>query len=520
MALYDKGLPRSARATTAALANHKGESGQLFMDTAKNTLVLMDGVKNGGFSMAREDRNIIAGSDNIKINGGESANLSGDITITFEGGGGDTVIVSAPTFTLPEKVSNTNGVVNFVASASSMLVGGSISHFLLTVDALNIKSQRFNATDNSAVINFTVPNTVAAGTDLQVFLVAVDANGNKSPATVQSTTVISVSVNAPTITTPVSGSKVTISGGSLTVITSPFATTGEVADTQKSTDWQLMGDAAGTNIIAQAMNSTDLTQHTFTGLDLTDGQTYYLRARHEGNQGGKSPWSAVVSFIASKGTVVVEGRTAYKTADGIVLEFFDPATNQVLRPCFAPAAKRKAGLAFDPRTSYVDYSLPNLQSQNTQGTWYIDGTNTTVSMEAAAALTEARFNQLWPGNILDPNTAKYNCDTLIAAYGLAQLPALNYARGIMHSSGQPFNIGNIQELMRGFCSRAIIDSLDETVADYPALSMTSWFNNGWAWSSSECNNYNMRGVSYDGYCYYGSKGGTSGVVVPVLEILG
>ena len=42
---------RAARATTAALANKAGVSGEIIFDTDKNTLVGMDGATNGGHPM-------------------------------------------------------------------------------------------------------------------------------------------------------------------------------------------------------------------------------------------------------------------------------------------------------------------------------------------------------------------------------------------------------------------------------------------------------------------------------------
>lgn len=74
---------RAYGSTTAELAARSGVAKQLVVDTTKNTLVVMDGSTAGGHPLAKESLKIRAGSPNIKINGGEEANLGGDIVITL-----------------------------------------------------------------------------------------------------------------------------------------------------------------------------------------------------------------------------------------------------------------------------------------------------------------------------------------------------------------------------------------------------------------------------------------------------
>lgn len=69
--------------TTEQLISKKGIARQLVVDTTKNTVVIMDGATNGGHPLAKEAIKIKSASPNLKINGGNEATLSSDITITL-----------------------------------------------------------------------------------------------------------------------------------------------------------------------------------------------------------------------------------------------------------------------------------------------------------------------------------------------------------------------------------------------------------------------------------------------------
>lgn len=68
--------------TTEQLISKKGIARQLVVDTEKNTVVIMDGVTDGGHPLAKEAIRIRSASPSLKINGGTEATLAGDITIT------------------------------------------------------------------------------------------------------------------------------------------------------------------------------------------------------------------------------------------------------------------------------------------------------------------------------------------------------------------------------------------------------------------------------------------------------
>lgn len=69
------------RGTSAAISTQTGKAGMILVDTDKNTAVVLDGTTAGGFPLAKEAVKLVAGTSNVKINGGSEANLSGNITI-------------------------------------------------------------------------------------------------------------------------------------------------------------------------------------------------------------------------------------------------------------------------------------------------------------------------------------------------------------------------------------------------------------------------------------------------------
>lgn len=70
--------------TSAELASRKGVAKQLVVDTTKNTLVVMDGVKNGGHPLAKAERRLVSSFSGLTLNGGSSADLSSDITLNLD----------------------------------------------------------------------------------------------------------------------------------------------------------------------------------------------------------------------------------------------------------------------------------------------------------------------------------------------------------------------------------------------------------------------------------------------------
>ena len=155
-------------------------------------------------------------------------------------------------------------------------------------------------------------------------------------------------------------------------------------------------------------------------------------------------------------------------------------------------------------TNYTSEPFKN-QSDN----YYILGSsNSTPSAYDGQtdAVLDAKFN--WR----DEHTSKENTDALISTYPSPDYAA-NYCRSIT-VNGVGCDLPNMQTLVRIFCDRATIHSLDASdTNDY----WSSWFNDGSVWSSSECNSGNAWCVICNGYVvdFYKSYGN---YVFPILEL--
>lgn len=202
----------------------------------------------------------------------------------------------------------------------------------------------------------------------------------------------------------------------------------------------------------------------------------------------------------------------HPTEPGTVISWFDVGTNKQVNLLVFDAVKRMDNLSWNPYSySPPDSPLPNLTQPNTNGTWYIDGSNTTVTLTTASRLTEAQLNTLWPASVIDPNTAKYNCDVW---YDKQNGPVVSHARSIKTLDGYKADIPNIQQLMRIFCMVSVIDALDPTAETNRSLKLANW---RYAWASSD--------FSYDKVRLFGPTGACGSDMkmnnhraIPVLEL--
>lgn len=508
------------------------KTGELAFDTTEKRITAGDGVTTGGvphvtlaeFYTGLNDirsRKLKSGTDGLLLNGADSADLSSDIVISlsgdFGGGGSNIIVVSIPTFALPEKVSNLNAATTFSATANAMLEGIAVDSFLLTIPELGVNKQQFKAVSDSATLSFTVPRSVAAGTTLHVSVQAQDGLGNLSLVATQTTAVATVSVNAPTITIPASGEKVMVAGG-VNVSLTAFSITGDILDAHSSTDWQLASDSSFSNIVEQAMDSADLVQHTFAGTALTNGNTYYLRARMKGAASGASPWSGTVSFEAISVVISAEGRGAYLHESGKLAMVYDNFGVQATLLVGTAADRFQAALTKGTTaTDGYNVDIPGLTNRdgtNAAGTRYINNGNATMTTAQAKTLTEAQLNQYWPANKVDDHTAKYNTDIWLGY----QSPAAIKTRQIIWN-GQGFDIPNVQQCIRLYCMAPELDALDNTLSSYPNQGLTNWFNNGYMWTSTEYSAARALVVDYYGGVTNLAKNYTNYWVVPVLELI-
>lgn len=126
-------------------------------------------------------------------------------------------------------------------------------------------------------------------------------------------------IEAPTISSPTAQADIYPVAGFTVKTTSTFTPVG-VEDIHASTDWLLCADNKGNTVIASALASSDLKQHTFTKADLTTlqiGRTYYLFCRFNG--------SIVTSGLLSASMPVI-AKQAYVDAPTIT----SPAVNAIV----------------------------------------------------------------------------------------------------------------------------------------------------------------------------------------------
>lgn len=437
--------------------------------------------------------------------------------------------VQNPTLTAPTAGAYVSpGSVIFTTSAFAT-IGASDTHaasrFKLASDAAgnNVVYDSGRNTTDKLTHTATLTTTLTPGATYYAFAQhegsVLGVSGWSAPVAV-----VASSVLAPSITAPAENAEIVYSSG-LTVTASAFTCAGSITDTHASTDWRITSDVAGSTVVAEAAASSDKTSHTFTGLPLTDGGTYYLWARYTGAACGTGPWSAARAFKAKKGVTTPSGRLLYMNAtnDGIVMEHQftkDGSTAKFVIALAKDRTKKKFG------TYGTDMSgLTNYTQADTSGTWYLDG----KANSGAITRTDAQMRSAWSAS-LDEKTAKQNCDiwmtrnTATDTQGIVGVPAVAYCRSVT-IGGVSCDLPNEQELLLMRLEANEIDKLDPTVAQYPTYALGSantagfWNFGGttYAFSSTEYDSSHVRYVDSNGNCNCAGKLTEYGVA-PVREI--
>ena len=120
----------------------------------------------------------------------------------------------------------------------------------------------------------------------------------------------------------------------------------------------------------------------------------------------------------------------------------------------------------------------------------------------------------------DTNTAKQNCDVWMTYVGqqdnystpITGVPAVEWCRSIT-VDGVPCDLPNIQQMIRMWLDREIIESLDPSITTSYKLTQSGY----WWWSSTEFSSRNCWGVDNYGTVGHNAKY-TPGCVCPVLEL--
>jgi hypothetical protein len=200
----------------------------------------------------------------------------------------------------------TGGSLVLALTGTSALVGGSVASFEIT--DWNAAVTTTAATSNAASKTLTASTTV--GQVLSVSVVAIDNYGNRSLPVVKTSTVVSVSINAVTITSPANAATgitatPTISGNSFGV------TNG--TDTQISADWEIWTGAnrTGTLVWSSINDTVNKTSITVPAATLVVNTVYYIAARYKGTTYGYGGYG-YCSFTTATSFVPTVAGTAYQ----------------------------------------------------------------------------------------------------------------------------------------------------------------------------------------------------------------
>ena len=387
--------------------------------------------------------------------------------------------VCAPvTITCPE-FSSPGGTVTILLRSHHGLSNRTVDHFLVEFNDLTYTT---TATNGVGEITLTVPSTATEDSEFTIGAFAFDSYGDGSKRSTATLTIKTNYVNTPSIISP-TGS-INASETSIVMASSAFSSTS--SNWHYSTDWKITTDVIGEEIVVQALDSKDLTTHTFSNMDLSeyDGKTLYCWCRHWGNTLGNSNWAMVsVSVINSRHGEILYDTSGQPTA--VIIGSYEsggvePWNIRGRRVWIAVACMSKrtesiswGGYGTDiPTITNSVYTSNQLNNSNTGSS-----SGNYVSTYTTEAQMDAAFNDTGTSDELT---------TKILDYGKANsidYPAAEYCDSIVLADGTHMDLPSMDVLMRIYQSRYIIDELDPTLASSGESSSDSWWL--FPWSSCE-----------------------------------
>ena len=196
------------------------------------------------------------------------------------------VVLGPPAVSIRSKVATGRPTDITLAPPTVMLLGGAIATYHIVVD--DAPAVDVAATDNAATYSFTPGKP--AGSTVRVSVTATDSLGNRSLPREVEAEMVDGYVVTPTFLSPAAGTRLKMR--QFPVATSAFASYG-VTDTHLSTDWMATSDLDRTDVLHQALGSTDLTAHNMPGISVAADMPVYLWARHNGHDVGPSDWAHI-----------------------------------------------------------------------------------------------------------------------------------------------------------------------------------------------------------------------------------
>ena len=212
---------------------------------------------------------------------------------------GSAVVLGPPAVSIRSKIATGRPTDITLAPPTVMLLGGAIATYHIVVD--DAPAVDVAATDGAATYSFTPVKP--AGSTVRVSVTATDSLGNRSLPREVEAEMVDGYVVTPTILSPEAGTRLKMR--QFPVATSAFASYG-VTDTHLSTDWMATSDLDRTDVLHQALGSTDLTAHNMPGISVAADMPVYLWARHNGHDVGPSDWAhiAVVATPSRHGEIL------------------------------------------------------------------------------------------------------------------------------------------------------------------------------------------------------------------------
>lgn len=423
--------------------------------------------------------------------------------------------VCAPVTIICPEFSSPGGTVTISLRSYHGLSNRTVDHFLVEFNDLTYTT---TATNGVGEITLTVPSTATEDSEFTIGAFAFDSYGDGSKRSTATLTIKTNYVNTPSIISP-TGS-INVSETSIVMASSAFSSTS--SDTHYRSDWKITTDASGEEVVVQATNSTDLTTHTFSNMDLSeyDGQTLYCWCRHRGNTLGYSNWAMVSISVVN----LRHGEILYDTNG-------DPAA------VIIGSYESGGAEPWNIRGRRVWIAVACMSKRTESISW--GGYGTDIPTITNSVLTSGQLNNSntgsSSGNYVSTHTTEAQMDaafndtgtsdeltTKILDYGEAnsiEYPAAEYCDSIVLADGRHMDLPSMDVLMRIYQSRYIIDELDPTLASSGESSSDSWW--GYPWSSCESSSNRARTMYWSGSVNYTdakSFSSSSNQAFPALEI--
>ena len=434
---------------------------------------------------------------------------------------GSAVVLGPPAVSIRSKIATGRPTDITLAPPTVMLLGGAITTYHIVVD--DAPAVDVAATDNAATYSFTPGKP--AGSTVRVSVTATDSLGNRSLPREVEAEMVDGYVVTPTFLSPAAGTRLKMR--QFPVATSAFASYG-VTDTHLSTDWMATSDLDRTDVLHQALGSTDLTAHNMPGISVAADMPVYLWARHNGQDVGPSDWAhiAVVATPSRHGEILKDtaGQPAAVVVGSLASNGELPWNIRGRRVWIAVALASKRGVDQSWNLSSGDTNYVDIATiENPTNSWQLAANNTSADgtgQYVSSLSTESHMDASFAFSSAVKNSKELT--SAILAYN-ANYMAAKFCRAVSLGDGfGAMDLPSIDVLMRIYQARTVIDALDSTATANAAKKLTAWgfgsAGGAYVWSASENSSNGAWSVNSGGYLYSLSSKYYRFGCVPALEI--